>query len=79
MISDEWAGREILDEDLREHCLHQKVKADHTSYKWWDYMSYINANCTVLNAECSKEAHNWVNEDYFTTLACVATNKYKVL
>jgi len=45
----DWPGTEVLDEDLREYCLHKKVKAEGKEYKWWDYMSYINANCTELD------------------------------
>jgi hypothetical protein len=52
-------GREIIEEDLREKCLYNKLYSDKkTRYLWWAYMKYVHQNCySVINEDCSKMAH----------------------
>jgi hypothetical protein len=51
-------GKDIIMEDLREHCLFNNLKAKGQVLKWWEYMSYVHKMCyEEINEECSKLGH----------------------
>ena len=58
--NDKIAGHEIVDEDLRQKCLWNTLKAtkeENDTDKWWDYMSRVHSHCyNVINEDCSKRA-----------------------
>jgi len=65
-------GTDILTEDLREHCLHDRLKSDGNEYKWWDYMKHIHQQCfSYIDELCSKSAHEEIDESYEDTMKCV--------
>ena len=65
-------GSDILVEDLREHCLHDRLKTDGNEYKWWDYMKHIHQQCfSYIDELCSKSAHESIDESYEDTMKCV--------
>lgn len=65
-------GKDILLEDLREHCLFTLLKQDGQQQKWWDYMQYAHKMCyEEVNEECSKMGHKQIGRDYQQTMNCV--------
>jgi uncharacterized metal-binding protein len=51
-------GKDIIMEDLREHCLFNNLKVKGQVLKWWEYMSYVHKMCyEEINEECSKLGH----------------------
>jgi len=72
-------GTAILDEDMRQHCLYSKVWADHDTDKWWDYMRYVANDCLLADEECSREAHDEIEEEFEVTQRCVLKSKMNLL
>lgn len=35
-------GRDIISEDLRQHCLHESLKAKGDEALWWDYIKFVH-------------------------------------
>jgi len=65
-------GIDILTEDLRQHCLHNRLKNSGEEYKWWDYIKYVHQQCfSYIDELCSKRAHEEIEEDYDETMACL--------
>ena len=64
-------GRDILMEDLREHCLHSSLKAQGKEAVWWDYMKYVHQECFgFVSEECSKNGHKQIGRRWEDTVAC---------
>lgn len=38
-------GRDIISEDLRQHCLHTSLKAQGKESLWWDYIKFVHQEC----------------------------------
>lgn len=65
-------GKDILLEDLREHCLWKSLKAEGQVSKWWEYMQYVHRMCyEEITEDCSKMGHKHINKDYQETQSCV--------
>ena len=65
-------GKDILQEDLRQHCLFSLLKKEEQSGKWWEYMQYAHRMCyDEITEECSKMGHKQINRDYEATIKCV--------
>lgn len=65
-------GHDIITEDLRESCLHEKLSKSGQEAKWWDYMKYVHRECFgFITEKCSKLAHEDIGEDFETTKTCV--------
>jgi len=64
-------GVEIMKEDLRQSCLHKKLKAEGREAVWWDYAKYTHQECYgFISLQCSKDGHKKVGEDFDTTMQC---------
>lgn len=64
-------GKDILLEDLRQHCLFKLLsnEANDQSAKWWDYIQYAHRMCyEEINEDCSKMGHKFINRDYEATM-----------
>ena len=47
-------GKDIIMEDLRQVCLHEKLVYDGNEPLWWDYMKYVHQECfDFITEECS--------------------------
>lgn len=65
-------GHDIITEDLRESCLHQKLANQGQEAKWWDYMKYVHKECFgFITEKCSRLAHTDIGEDFDQTISCV--------
>ena len=66
------SGISILEEDLRQKCLHIQLKEKNHEPKWWDYMKEVHSECFgYISEECSKNAHKKLHLDYEKTMKCV--------
>lgn len=66
-------GRDILMEDLRQVCLFKGLKAQGRQALWWTYVIVAHRLCyDEITEECSKNAHQTIQEDYAKTMQCVA-------
>ncbi|CDW80556.1 vacuolar sorting receptor 3 [Stylonychia lemnae] len=67
-------GREIIQEDLRQKCIYDKVYGSNKNrFMWWTYIKYVHYNCySTINADCSKNAHQKLGLDFQETQKCVA-------
>lgn len=65
-------GHDIITEDLRESCLHERLYSNSEEAKWWDYMKFVHKECFgFITEKCSKLAHRDIGEDFEKTQACV--------
>lgn len=65
-------GQEIVLEDLRQACLWEIMLAEDNTAPWWDYVSEVHKECySVINADCSKRAHEKLSLDWKKTQKCV--------
>lgn len=65
-------GKDIIMEDLREHCLYKSLNSTGDQQKWWDYMKYVHRMCyETVNEECSKMGHKSIGVEYEQTMQCV--------
>lgn len=56
-------GKDIIMEDLRQACLHQKVKKTNHEPRWWDYIKEVHSECFgFITEQCSKNAFKAMNE-----------------
>lgn len=54
-ITNNVLGRDIIMEDLREHCLHASLKSRGHEARWWDYMKFVHQECFgFISEECSQ-------------------------
>ena len=61
-------GRDIVLEDVRQLCLWENLSAKNDTYSWWKYIKRIHSTCySVINEDCSKRAHEFVDLDWDTT------------
>ena len=66
------SGVTILEEDLRQKCLHMKLKEKNHEPRWWDYMKEVHSECFgYISEECSKNAHKKLHLNYEDTMKCV--------
>jgi hypothetical protein len=55
-------GRQIITEDLRQFCLHDRLAKAGKEPLWWDYMKFLHQMCyDFVTEDCSKEAHLSIN------------------
>lgn len=65
-------GKDIIMEDLREHCLHASLKGRGHEARWWDYMKYVHQECFgFISESCSKQAHEHIGARFADTQKCV--------
>lgn len=65
-------GKDILIENLREHCLNEQASWYWDEKSWWDYMKHVHENCyDFVTDDCSKLAHKAIGYDYDITMQCV--------
>lgn len=65
-------GHEIVLEDLRQLCLWEDLDSRNMTSKWWAYIHEVHASCnSVINMDCSKNAHEKLGLSYTTTDNCV--------
>ena len=68
-------GRNILNEDLRQSCLHQNLSKRGMQHKWFDYIKEVHAECfDFISEQCSKNAHETLGLDWTGTKKCVNTS-----
>jgi hypothetical protein len=62
-------GRTIIDEDLRQYCLHANLKAKGQEALWWDYVKYVHQECyDLIDQSCSRLGHKFIGEKLEETL-----------
>ena len=65
-------GKNIILEDLRQMCLHQRLVFEGNEPLWWDYMKYVHQECfEYISEECSQDAHAKIQQDFEETQRCV--------
>jgi len=74
--NDKIAGHEIVDEDLRQKCLWNVLKADKENENatdlWWDYIARVHSHCyNVINEDCSKRAFEHLEISWEKTQKCI--------
>jgi hypothetical protein len=57
---------------LRQLCLWEDQLAKNTTEKWWEYIHEVHRTCnSVINLDCSRNAHERLSLDWSTTDDCV--------
>ena len=65
-------GREIILEDVRQMCLWDDANARNHTLQWWKYISRVHYTCgSVINEDCSRRAHEFLELDFDKTQKCV--------
>ncbi len=65
-------GQTILDEDLRQYCIHQEYQDTKKESLWWDYITEFHSECyNEVTEECSKNSHKKAGLDWKKTQNCV--------
>lgn len=65
-------GREIVLEDVRQKCLYSSLSKRHQEDVWFEYISRVHSVCySVINEDCSREAHKHLDLDWDQTVKCV--------
>jgi len=65
-------GREIILEDLRQKCLWNNLKETENEQSWWSYIERVHSTCySVINEDCSWNAHKHLDLDWDKTELCV--------
>jgi len=68
-------GKDILNEDLRQSCLHQNLSKKNQQSKWFDYIKEVHAECfDFITEACSRNAHERLGLDFVGTKKCVNTS-----
>jgi len=68
-------GKDILLENLREHCLYETTSWYWNEKAWWEYMKHVHENCyDFVTEECSKLAHEAIGYEYDNTMNCVESS-----
>lgn len=70
-------GRDILDEDIRQACLHKILLEKKKEALWWDYVAEFHQECyNEVTKECSKNAHTWLKLNWKDTQKCFDDSFY---
>ena len=65
-------GRDIVLEDLRQLCLWDNMSKAGNTVGWWDYIKRVHSTCnSVINEDCSRRAHEYLQIDWEQTQQCV--------
>jgi len=68
-------GRDIVQEDLRQLCLWGKFSKQNMTEQWWNYVTRVHSTCySVINEDCSRRAHQFLDINYDETMKCVANS-----
>ena len=68
-------GRDIISEDLRQHCLHNALKDQGKESLWWDYIKFVHSECFgFISGQCSRMGHKKINMKYQDTVNCVSNS-----
>lgn len=61
-------GTDIIDEDIRQKCLWNRLVGTKDESLWWDYISEAHKLCfNDINRDCSRDTHTKVGLDYSIT------------
>ena len=65
------SGTDILDEDIRQKCLWNRLVGTKDESLWWDYIREAHTSCfNDINIDCSKDAHSKLGLDFQKTKQC---------
>jgi hypothetical protein len=64
-------GTDIIDEDIRQKCMWNRLVGTKDESLWWDYISEAHKACfNDINRDCSRDAHTKVGLDFSLTQTC---------
>ena len=71
--SQAYNGRSVIQENLREHCIHKLAKENKEAELFFEYIAFVHEKCKVrIDEKCSKEGVKSIGYDFSKVNACVA-------